>query len=321
MQVSMHVLCVTPNVSIDRTLVVPGFSEGGVWRAADVSAVCGGKGVNVARAVVALGHRATCAGMLAGHTGRLAAELAAAEGLRAAWTWTPGETRTCVIIVGSEGAATVINEPGCAISAAHWDRFVCDVAMAARTANAICISGSLPPGTPRDALRVLIERTGRGGCPVWMDTSGAALVEAMGTALSGAEIGTRVGIKVNAEEAATLVGQPVVSPESAAVAAETIQQRGTSRVVITLGAAGAVLVSDGIRLWARPPAIAAVNAVGSGDCFLAGLVAGWHEHGSPEEALRLATAAGAANALRTTVGVSAADVANLLAKTTLTPLL
>jgi fructose-1-phosphate kinase PfkB-like protein len=215
----------------------------------------------------------------------------------------------------------VINEPGCAISAAHWDRFVCEVAMAARTANAICISGSLPPGTPRDALRVLIERTGRGGCPVWMDTSGAALVEAMGTALSGAEIGTRVGIKVNAEEAATLVGQPVVSPESAAVAAETIQQRGTSRVVITLGAAGAVLVSDGIRLWARPPAIAAVNAVGSGDCFLAGLVAGWHEHGSPEEALRLATAAGAANALRTTVGVSAADVANLLAKTTLTPLL
>lgn len=316
----MHVLCVTPNVSIDRTLLVPGFSGGGVWRAANVSAVCGGKGINVARAVVALGHRATCTGMLAGHTGRLAAELAAAEGLRAVWTWTPGESRTCIIIVGSEGAATVINEPGCAISAAHWDRFACDVVMAACTADAICISGSLPPGAPRDALGVLIERAGRGGCPVWMDTSGAALVEAMGAAMRGSESAPRVGIKVNAEEASSLVGQPVVSAEDAAIAAEVIRQRGTSRVVITLGAAGAVLVGDGIRLWARPPAIAEVNAVGSGDCFLAGLVAGWHGRGSPEDALRLATAAGAANALRTTVGVSVADVDRLLARTTLTPL-
>jgi 1-phosphofructokinase family hexose kinase len=316
----MHILCVTPNVSIDRTLVVPGFSTGGVWRAAKVSAVCGGKGVNVARAVVALGHRATCAGMLAGHTGRLAAELAAAEGLRAVWTWTLGETRTCVIIVGSEGAATVINEPGCTVSPAHWDRFASDVAMAACTVDAICISGSLPPGTPRDALRLLVERAGRDGCPVWMDTSGAALIEAMDAALRGSEIGTLAGIKVNAEEASVLVGQPVVSAEGAVIVAEAIRRRGAPRVVITLGAAGAVLVSDGIRLWSRPPPIAEVNPVGSGDCFLAGLVAGWHERGSPEEALRLATAAGAANALRTTVGVSIADVARLLAKTTLTPL-
>jgi 1-phosphofructokinase family hexose kinase len=310
----MHVLCVTPNVSIDRTLVVPDFSAGGIWRAAEVSAVCGGKGVNVARAVVALGHRATCAGMLAGHTGRLAAEFAAAEGLRAVWTWTPGETRTCVIIVGSEGAATVINEPGCTVSAAHWDRFASDVATAAGgSINAVCISGSMPPGAPEGALRELIERAGRNGCPVWVDASGTALAEAM--------TATPIGIKVNAQEAAALVGQPVVSAEGAAIAAEAIRRRGTPRVAITLGAAGAVLASDGIRLWARPPAVAEVNATGSGDCFLAGLVAGWHERGSPEEALRLATAAGAANALRATVGVSTAHVAALLAKTTLTPLL
>lgn len=316
----MHVLCVTPNVSIDRTLVVPGFAVGGVWRPTEVRPACGGKGVNVARAVVALGHRATCAGVLAGHTGRLAAELAAAEGLRTAWTWVEGETRTCVIIVGSDGTASVINEPGCTLSAAHWERFACDVATAARGVDAVCISGSVPPGAPEGALRDLIERTGRGGCPVWVDTSGTALAEAMGAAMSGSAIAMSVGIKVNAEEAAALVGQPVVSAESAAVAAEAIRRRGTQRVAITLGAAGAVLVSDGATLWARPPAIAEVNAVGSGDCFLAGLVAGWHEHGSPEDALRLATAAGAANALRTTLGFSAADIASVLAKTTLTPL-
>jgi tagatose 6-phosphate kinase len=313
---AMHILCVTPNVSIDRTLLVPGFAAGEVWRAEEVHAACGGKGVNVARAVVALGHRATCAGMLGGHSGRFAAEAAATEGLDAEWTWTGLETRTCVIIVGSKGAASVVNEPGCAISAADWERFVGDVAVAARTVDAVCISGSLPPGTPEGGLRDLIDRTGRHGCPVWLDASGAALAEVVAETPRAMP----AGIKINAQEAAVLVGQPIASAETAAIAAETIRQRGPSSVAITLGAAGAVLVSEGTRLWARPPALAAVSAVGSGDCFLAGLMAGWQERGSPEEALLLATAAGAANALGWRVGFSTDDVARLFVETTLTPI-
>ena len=313
----MHILCVTPNVSVDRTLLVPGFAAGEVWRAEGVSAGCGGKGVNVARAVVALGHRATCAGMLGGHTGRLAAESAAAEGLDAEWTWTGSETRTCVIIVGSNGTASVINEPGCVISAMDWERFAGDVDAAARNnVDAVCISGSLPPGAPDGALRGLIDRAGRHGCPVWVDASGAALAEVMAEAPTAMS----AGIKINAQEAAVLVGQPIASAQTAAIAAEAIRRRGTRNVAITLGAAGAVLVSDAASLWARPPAIAAISAVGSGDCFLAGLVMGWQEQGSPEDALLLATAAGAANALRSTVGFSTADVARLLVETTLTPI-
>lgn len=312
----MHILCVTPNVSIDRTLLVPGFAAGGVWRAAEVTAACGGKGVNVARAVVALGHRATCVGLLRGHMGRLASESAAAEGLEAEWTWAEGESRTCVIIVGANGATSVVNEPGCPISAADWERFTADVAEAARSVSAVCISGSVPPGIPEGGFRDLIDRAGHHGCPVWIDASGAALAEAVADAPTAMPF----GIKINGREAATLVGQPVASAESAAIAADAIRRGGIRNVAITLGAAGAVLVSDEARLWARPPAIAAANAVGSGDCFLAGLMAGWQESGSPEEALLLATAAGAANALRSTVGFSTTDVARLLMETTLTPM-
>ncbi len=310
----MHILCVTPNVAIDRTLVVPGFAIGGVWRATKVHVACGGKGVNVARAVAALGHRGTCAGMLGGRMGYLVAELAAAEGLDTAWTWMDhGDNRTCVIIVGGDGTASVINEPGCAISAATWDRFVGDVAAAAQGADVVCISGSLPPGTPAGGLSALVGGAGRPGCPVWVDVSGAALAEALSAPVAG--------VKVNADEAAALAGHPIVSAEDAAAAAEAIRRDGAPCVAVTLGAAGAVLVGDGSRLWARPPPIAAISAVGSGDCFLAGLVAGWPEGGSAEDALRLATAAGAANALRTTAGLTPADVARLRAETTLKPLL
>ncbi len=50
----MNVLCVTPNVAVDRTLRVPAFRDGGVWRAADVLIACGGKGINVGRALLRL---------------------------------------------------------------------------------------------------------------------------------------------------------------------------------------------------------------------------------------------------------------------------
>lgn len=309
----MHVLCITPNISIDRTLDVPGFAAGGVWRAASVTARCGGKGVNVARAILVLGHRARCAGMLGGHMGCLAAETAAAEGLEATWTWTQSETRTCVIIVGSNGAASVINEPGSSITASDWDRFAADVASAAAGVDAVAVSGSVPPGTPEGGLRDLIERVGREECRVWVDCSGAVLANL----LAEQPPPCLAVIKINAEEAASLVGSPIDTAGTAMMAAETIRQRGAGTVVITMGAAGAVLLGDGTGLYARPPAIAAVNAVGSGDCFLAGLMAGWDERRSWEDALLLATAAGAANALCSTVGFSNADVARLLVETTL----
>ncbi len=310
----MNVLCVTPNVSIDRTLEVPGFTAGGVWRAETVDIRCGGKGVNVARALLALGQHASCSGIVGGHTGRLAAASAAAEGLQAAWTWTDHESRTCVIIVGAGGAASVINEPGPAISAGDWNRFLADAALASASADAVAISGSFPPRTPEGGLRALIARVGREGCPVWVDCSGDVLAELV----AGAPPACLAGIKINDEEAAGLVGEPIISAQTAVIAAETLRRRGPHTIVITMGADGAVLVSEGRRLWARPPAISAASAVGSGDCFLAGLIAGWHECGSDEDALLLATAAGAANALGTTVGLSTADVARLLAETTLT---
>src|SRR5262245_3770495 len=97
-----EILCVTPNPAIDRTLEVPGLRPGAVMRAGASRVAAGGKGVNAARALVALGARARCMGPLGGASGRILADLAAAEGLPAVWTWCEGETRSCLILVDSE---------------------------------------------------------------------------------------------------------------------------------------------------------------------------------------------------------------------------
>jgi fructose-1-phosphate kinase PfkB-like protein len=97
-----------------------------------------------------------------------------------------------------------------------------------------------------------------------------------------------------------------------------LQARGAKRVVITLGQAGAVLVtSEGV--WrAQPPAIQAVSSVGSGDAFLAGFVAALAKKQPSPEALRWAAAAGAANALSAGGGqFSVGDFNSLLARTSL----
>lgn len=284
------ILCVTPNPAVDRTLVVPHIHVGEVMRAQESMMAAGGKGLNVARVARALGGEIVCAGFLGGHSGRLVAELAEREGLHGAWTWIAGETRTCVIVIEPGGHdATVFNEVGPTTTPDDWRRLSLEVPQHAASAAAVCVSGSLPPGSdPRDyaGLLAALRPAER---PVWVDTSGAAL----GAAL---EV-PGVGIKVNGSEAAALVGAPIERPDQAAAAARALAQRTGGPVVLTLGGAGAVL-ADAAGTWhAQPPELRVVSTVGSGDAFLAGLVLALTRGEALSEALRRAAATGAANAL------------------------
>src|SRR5262249_29833024 len=144
---STGILCVTPNPALDRTLEVPTLRPGAVMRATSERVAAGGKGVNVARALSALGGQARSMGAPGGANGRILADLATAEGLEAVWTWCEIETRSCLILVDSAARqATVINEAGPRLSAGDWMRFCAEVLAKATGAQAVCISGSVPPG-------------------------------------------------------------------------------------------------------------------------------------------------------------------------------
>jgi 1-phosphofructokinase family hexose kinase len=288
------IVAVTPNAALDRTLVVPGYGRGGVFRPQEQITAAGGKGVNVARAAVILGSDAVCAGFVAGHSGRLLVDLLRAEGLPARWTALhpddSRETRNCLILVDPDtGQVTVINEHGPTVTIADWERLIADIGALASSSGAVALCGSLPPGSPLDAFAALIGQTNASGTPVWVDTSGGALRAAL---IPGAHI------KINHEEAAALLGVDVPqTPQAVADVAGGIQRVTGAPVVITRGADGALYFDGVTALLATPPRVKAASAVGSGDSFLAGLLVALQRGDAPADALRLAVGAGAANAM------------------------
>jgi len=284
------IVCVTLNPALDKTVVVPALRRGEILRANETLAVAGGKGLNVARVVKRLGGAVECAGFLGGYIGQLVAALAQREGLPGTWTWIEGETRTCLIIVAAQGGEPMtIYELGPAVGADDWDRLRADVVRVAAAATAVCLSGSVPPGTTPEHFVALLRRLKRARTQIWVDTSGAALKAALDV--------PKIAIKVNHSEAGELVGRAVEQAGDALLAAREIHRHTRGDVAITLGARGAVLLNTSGSWYVQPPSVRAVSAVGSGDAFLAGLVMALIQ-GRPEpEALRKAAAVGAANAL------------------------
>lgn len=295
------IVCVGPNPSLDRTLVLGALAVGAVHRAGRVEARAGGKAANVARTVDALGADVVLTGPLGGGTGDEVRRLADAEGLTCRWTAVAEPTRVCVVLVADDGSSTVINEPG-TVDGPGWADVLGTVARVAEDADVVLVSGSLPRVGSRqpidDVLAAVPARV-----PLWLDTSGDALRRALAAARPPDLV------KVNLDEAAAAVGRrptggdaregPDGVVRSGREVAVALAERLAAPVVVTLGAHGALHVGADGRAHGRLAVDGVVDPTGSGDSFLAGLaVATVVRRTDVAGALALALACGASNARR-----------------------
>ena len=301
------ILCVNPNAAVDKTLVVENFRHNAIHRPSFELALPGGKGCNVARVARVLGQQPVVTGWVGGHAGQFIEDGLQAEGILTAFVHTVVESRDCVSILDpSTGAMTEIYEKGRPVSPDELQAFFDLFRAWLPKVQMVTLSGSLPPGVPADFYAALIRQSREAGVPVVLDSSGEPL-------RSGVEEGRPDVLKCNQAELSGLVGQPLESLEDVRRVILDLVARLDARVVIPLGGAGAI-AAQGQRIWlAQAPRIEAVSAVGSGDAFLAGLACGLLEGKPFENALRLAVAAGSANALQIGAGrLRPADVAVLL---------
>ena len=93
------IITVTLNAAIDRTLAVPNFRLGRRHRAVEQTAMAGGKGVNVARALKALGQPVIATGVAGGSTGTRIIEHLTEEAILNDFVHIREESRpsTCVV--------------------------------------------------------------------------------------------------------------------------------------------------------------------------------------------------------------------------------
>ncbi|WP_344520861.1 hexose kinase, partial [Streptomyces rectiviolaceus] len=195
------ILTVTLNAALDITYRVPTLTPHASHRVTEVIERPGGKGLNVARVLAALGHDVTVTGFAGGDTGRVLHDRLAREPrVTDALAPVEGATRrTLAIVDAASGDTTQLNEPGPTVTPAEWSAFRESYEdLLRRGMSAVALCGSLPPGVPVGAYATLVRAARAAKVPVLLDTSGEALRRG---------VAARPDIvKPNADELAELTG-------------------------------------------------------------------------------------------------------------------
>ncbi|XIE79534.1 1-phosphofructokinase family hexose kinase [Streptomyces sp. SBR177] len=260
------ILTVTLNTALDLTYRVPALVPHASHRVTQVIERPGGKGLNVARVLGALGHETVVTGFAGGATGATVRSLLAAttagQPVHDALVPISGATRRTVAVVDVAGGDTTqLNEPGPVITAEEWAAFTARFTQLLDGARAVALCGSLPPGIHVGAYAELVRLARAAGVPALLDTSGEPLRRGIA---ARPEL-----IKPNAAELAQLTGsrEPYRATRDA-------RRRGAHAVVTSLGPEG-LLAATPDGLWeAAPPAPVKGNPTGAGDSAVAALLAG-----------------------------------------------
>lgn len=170
------ILTVTLNTALDITYRVRDLRPHTTHRVTDVTERPGGKGLNVARVLAALGHEVTVTGFVGGATGRaLRDRLTHTPGVVDALMPVEGATRRTIAVADASGDTTQLNEPGPLIAPAEWSAFQEAYVDLLRSASVVALCGSLPPGVPVGAYAGLVRTARTLSVPVLLDTSGEPL--------------------------------------------------------------------------------------------------------------------------------------------------
>ena len=267
------ILTVTMNPSIDTRYQLDKLIIDDVNRVTPEK-TAGGKGLNVSRVLLQLGDDVLATGLLGGHMGAYMAELMDAymaelmdaDGVKNDFVPIAGETRICLNIL-HEGNQTELLESGPQIAPAELEAFTAKFAELAAKADVVTLSGSLPRGVDAGYYAELVKIAEEAGAKVLLDTSGASLEAALESDAKP-EL-----VKPNLTEINGLLGTSFTTDDvdalREALAADD-RFAGIPWVVVSMGAAGSVGFHEGRAFRAKTPAIAAVNATGSGDSTIAG---------------------------------------------------
>ena len=279
------IFTVTLNPSIDKTISVEKLTPYELNRTISTRLDPGGKGINVARALKNFGVDVLATGLIAGTNGKKLLNNLLEAGITVDFHNIEGETRTNLKILDqSNQEITEINEQGFFVSEKELDGFRKKYKTLLKKTDIVILSGSIPPGVPKDFYFECIQLAKQKGKKVILDADGDAFVEGVQA--------SPFAIKPNLHELELVLGKQLSDTKEIVEAVRLFLDKGIDIVIVSMGAEGAVIGSSTEIYKADTWDIAVQGATGSGDSMVAALAYSLLNDFSLVDMARLTIAAG-----------------------------
>lgn len=282
------------NTAIDHLMRVDTLQLGEVNRTVNEQVLPGGKGLHVAQTIAALGEPVQLIGLIDAAHRNLTTRRMGERGVLFHGVEIDAPLRHCIALQDADGQITEVLGQGPQLGERDRAALIRAFRLALAESELVILSGSLPRGLVADTYAELTQQVRAAGKRCLVDASGEVLRRTVSA--------RPFLLKPNRDEAEALFGSSIGDLAAAVAALRELAARGVAMPVLSLGALGAVGMDDS-GVWHAAVELEQVrNTVGSGDCFLAGMAVAIKRGEPLPEALRLAVACGAANAMDVETG-------------------
>jgi 6-phosphofructokinase 2 len=304
-----QIVTLTMNPALDITTSIDVVRPTDKLRCAATRYDAGGGGINVAHVAYVLGGSVLAVFPAGGSTGGLIAKLLGDEGVPFWQVPIAAATRESFTVnESSSGQQYRFVLPGPQLTLREQAHCLEQLRTAAKSAEFVVASGSLPPGVTADFYQRVADMCRQLDVRLILDTSGGGLQHVS----SGVFL-----LKASVRELRECVGRPLETEAEQLGAAHELVDSGRAEVVlVSLGSHGALLATrHGSQRFSAVP-MPGGSGVGAGDAMVAAIAVGLCRGWPLVKSVRLGIAAGAAMLMTPgTAACGRADVERLFAAT------
>ncbi len=288
-----QIVTITMNPAIDKSALVDRIIPEAKLHCTSIKNEAGGGGINVSKALQKLGMGSFAVFSAGGHNGNLLKDLVRKEGIPFEALAVEPETReNFVILETSTNDQYRFNMEAMNLTDDLSEQCLDMLNSMTPKPSILVASGSLPGGITPNFYAQLAKWAGTINAKFILDTSGTPLQLAVNERI--------YLLKPNVSELGQLTGMETNSTESILAAAQhLVSSTAVQRVVVSMGAEGALLVTPDAHEYVAAPSVKKLSTVGAGDSMVAGMAYMLAQQGTPAEMLRFGIACGSAATMNT----------------------
>lgn len=301
------IITVTINPAVDKTVEIEELKYGELNRFKNVISDAGGKGINVSKAIKALGGNSIASGFIGGSNGIFIETALNELNINCDFIHIQQNTRSNLKIVENNGRVTELNEPGSKILPNEIDNLIEKLESYANNSSLFVLSGSVPDSVDKNIYKILIEKLKLKGAKILLDADGELF-------LNGLKAKPNI-IKPNRYELENLYNLNHKASDNELIKiGSDILKNGIDLVAISLGKEGAIFIDKNNIIKCNALDVKSHSTVGAGDSMVAALAFGIDNNLDFENCIKLAMAASAGAV--TTIGTKppTLDLINQLEK-------